>query len=192
MPGKTLCSCVSTLRPVASVASLSPSEVSSLASASLAIFSSANATANVAGHPANMRKAQQLLRPLIISDTLQVKPSDQIAGNLVTELQGQLDNAVPGLTTDQGGEEHLNKAAVHRLYVYGFKQPTFVFKPNAARGVSEEERLLRGKAANTVVSLAGQSPAVTARQLGARDEATASRFWPDLARWLRVLAGTLR
>ncbi len=48
-----------------------------------------------------------------------------------------------------------------------------------------------GMRADTRVSLAGQVPVVTARQMIARDVQTAGRYWPDLAARLRAMENSL-
>ena len=159
--------------------------------ADILIFSSANASRYIVGHPQNVREAEQLIKPLIVANTLQVKPSDQVAGGLVTSLVDQLDNTTPGLTTGTGDSERLDGPTVHRLEAFGLKHPAEVFRPRAEAGVARLERLMRGMRADTRVSLAGQVPVVTARQLIARDVQTAGRYWPDLAARLRALENSL-
>jgi hypothetical protein len=159
--------------------------------ASLAIFASANASRSIVGHPQTVRQAEQLLKPLVVASTLQVKPSDQVAGGLVSSLLAQLDNVVPGLTTGAGDSEKVDAAAVHRLLMFGLKHPTQVFRPRAAQGVSQLERLMHGLSADTRVSLAGQVPAQTARMVLVRDATDAAAFWPDLAKRLQALETSL-
>jgi hypothetical protein len=171
---------------------VSDSEARAIGDAGLAIYASANRSSYIVGHPQTVRQVEQLLKPLIVADTLQVKPTNQIAGGLVSSLLAQLDNLTPGLTTGTGSAEQLDGAAVHRLLVFGLKDPAQVFRPKAARGVSSLEQLMRGLAANTRVSPAGQVPVQTARMELMRDAAAAGRFWPDLAKRLQALQASLR
>ncbi len=170
---------------------MSDTQTSAIDSADLLIYANANSSSHIVGHPETVRQAEQLLKPLIVANTLQVKPGNEAAGGLVSGLLGQLDNLVPGLTKGTGDQEQLDGAVVHRLLVLGLKNPARVFGPEAARGVSQLEQLLRGLTANTRVSLAGQVPAQTARALLVRDVRTAGRYWPDLAKRLQHLEDSL-
>lgn len=178
----------SATRPTSGV---SDSKAQSIEGADIEVFAAANATGYLVDHPQNVHESELLLKPLIVAKTLQVSQSNAVAGGLVTNLLNQLDGTTPGLTTGNGSDEHLDNAAVHRLFVYGLKKPTEVFKPSAQRGIAELSRLLAGVGANDRVSLAGQQPAVTARAMLERDEQSVARYWPDLARRLRVLAARL-
>jgi hypothetical protein len=180
-----------TTHSTASGPALSDSQATAIGDADLLVFSSANASHYIVGHPQSVRQAEALLKPLTVATTLQVKPSDQVAGGLVTSLLDQLDNVTPGLTTGTGSAERLDAQAVHRLLVFGLKHPAEVFRPRAAAGVNRLEQLMRGMKAHTQVSLAGQVPSVTARQLLAREVQTAALYWPDLAARLRSLEGSL-
>jgi hypothetical protein len=168
------------------------SEVPAITRADIEIFSSANASAYIVGHPQAVQQAEQLLKPLILADTLQVKPSNQVAGGLLTSLLGQLDSLTPGLTTGTGDQERLNGPIVHRLLLYGLKRPSQVFYPQAAQGVAQLERLLHGLKANTRVNSAGVIPPETARELLKREITDAGRYWPDLAQRLVRLASSLQ
>jgi hypothetical protein len=159
--------------------------------ADIMVVAAATATGYVVGHPQNVRLSERPLKPLIVANTLQVKSTNSVVGGLLTNLINQLDNTTPGLTTGTGADEHIDNAAVHRLFVYGLKQPTQVFKPAAQQGVAELSALLAGLGAGERVSLAGQQPPLTARALVVRDEQTVSRYWPDLARRLRTIAASL-
>jgi hypothetical protein len=170
---------------------VSDTDAQAIGSADLAVFSSANASSYIVGHPENVRRAEQILNPLIVAKALQVKPTSQLTSGLVTGLIDQLDNTTPGLTTGVGGEERLDGPAVHRLLLFGLKDPAEVFRPKAAAGVTRLERLLHGLTANTRVSPAGVVPAETASKLATRDAQVTSRYWPDLAGRLRDLAGSL-
>jgi hypothetical protein len=59
---------------------LPESEIPALNRADIEIFASANATSNLVGHPQAVRRARALLKPLIVANTLKVKPSNQVAG----------------------------------------------------------------------------------------------------------------
>jgi hypothetical protein len=171
---------------------VSDAKAQAIEEADIEVFAAANATGYVVGHPQSVRESERLLKPLIVASTLQVNQSNTEAGGLVTGLLSQLDNTTPGMTTGNGSDEHLDSAAVHRLFVYGLKEPAEVFKPNAQSGVAKLSRLLAGVGANERVSLAGQQPGITARAMVVRDEASVARYWPDLARRLRALAASLR
>ncbi len=137
---------------------VSDSDAQAIGKADLAVFSSANASSYIVRHPDNVRRAEQILKPLIVAKALQVKPTDQLAGGLVTDLIDQLDNITPGLTTGVGGEERLDGPVVHRLLVFGLKDPAEVFRPKAASGVTQLERLLHGLTANTRRQPHGRGP----------------------------------
>lgn len=175
----------------ATTSGVSDAKAQAITEADVAVFAAANATGYVVGHPENVRESERLLKPLIVANTLQVNQSNPEAGGLVASLLSQIDNTTPGLTTGNGSDEHLDNAAVHRLLVYGLKQPSEVFKPDAKRGVAELSRLLTGVGAGERVSLAGQQPPTTARAMVVREEASVARYWPDLARRLEALAASL-
>lgn len=177
--------------PTTSTPAVSDSQANAIGDADLLVFSSANAEHYLVGHPQNVRQAEALLKPLTVVNTLQVKPSNEVAGGLVRSLLDQFDNVTPGMTTGTGDNEHLDGPIVHRLLLFGLKDPAEVFRPRAAAGVSRLEQLMRGLKANTRVSLAGQVPAETARELLAREAQTASHYWPDLAARLRALENSL-
>jgi hypothetical protein len=147
-----------------------------ITSADVAVFSAANATSNLVSNPGSVKRARALLRPLIVANTLKVGASNAVAGGLVSQLTGQLDNAAPGLTKQTAKGEVLDRAAVHRLLRYGSSDPTKVFEPKAASGVRRLERLLGG---------------LTARSLVERDAAQVQPYWPDLARRLKRLDASL-
>jgi hypothetical protein len=175
----------------AATSGVSDTKAQAIEAADIEVFAAANATGYVVGHPQNVRESEQLLKPLIVANTLQVNQSNSVAGGLITNLLTQLDGTTPGLTTGNGSDEHLDNAAVHRLFLYGLKKPTEVFKPDAQRGIAELARLLAGVGANERVSLAGQQPATTASALIDRDVQSVARYWPDLARRLRAVAASL-
>ncbi len=170
---------------------VSDTKAQAIEAADVKLFAAANATGYVVGHPQNVRLSERLLKPLIVANTLQVKSTNTVVGGLLTNLISQLDNTTPGLTAGTGADEHIDTAAVHRLFVYGLKHPTQVFKPDAAQGVAELSALLAGLGASERVSLAGQQPPLTAGALVVREEASVARYWPDLARRLRSLAASL-
>jgi hypothetical protein len=150
------------------------------------VFSAANATSNIVGHPQNVAKAKKLLKPLTVASTLKVKPSNDVAGGLVTSLTADLDNTVPGLTTQSG---KLDNEAVHRFLLYGGSKPELVFEPKAAKGVGELERLLKGAKANTKVT--DQTPPAVAGPLVAQDIKSTRPYWPQLAKRLEALQRSL-
>jgi len=171
---------------------LPESQVPALNRADIKIFASANATSNLVGHQQAVARARQLLKPLIVANTLKVKPSNQVAGGLVANLTGELDAVAPGLTTGNGSNEHLDPEAVHRFLEFGSKDPTEVFRPTVADGIRGLTRLLQGKPAQTRVTSAGVDPSQTARQLVTKDIAITRRYWPDLAKRLETLNSSLR
>jgi hypothetical protein len=161
--------------------------VSAITSADVAIFSSVNATRNIVGHPSDVARGQQLLKPLIVAKTLGVNQSNPTAGGLTQNLLDELDNTVPGLTRQGANGEELDTATVNRFLRYGSKRPAAVFHDKAAGGVAQLERLLRGKPRTLRVT----PQAETAEHLVASDVSLTQRFWPDLARRLQALDRSL-
>jgi hypothetical protein len=176
----------------ASGPALPESEIPALNRADLKIFASANETGNLVGHPQAVKRARQLIKPLTVADTLNVKPSNQVAGGLVANLTSELDAITPGLTAGQGSNEHLDSQAVHRFLEFGSKDPTEVFRPTVVEGIDGLTRLLKGKPAETRVTSAGVDPAQTGRELIESDVRTTRRYWPDLAKRLEALEKSLR
>lgn len=176
----------------ASGPALPESEIPALNRADVKVFSSANATQNLVGHRQAINRARQLLKPLLVANTLNVKPSNKVAGGLVANLTGELDAITPGLTTGNGSNEHLDSQAVHRFLEFGSKDPTEVFRPDVVAGIDGLTRLLHGKPAATRVTAAGVDPSETARQLITKDIATTRAYWPDLSKRLQELDDSLR
>ena len=162
--------------------------LNAITSADVDIFASVNATRNIVGHPRDVAKAEQLVRPLIVAKTLGVNPSNPNAGGLTQNLLDELDNTVPGLTRQGANGEQLDTAAVNRFVRYGSKHPTAVFHDKAAAGVAQLERLLRGRTRTARVTPQLQ----TAGTLVARDIRITRTYWPDLATRLQALNAALR
>jgi hypothetical protein len=137
-------------------------------------------------------RARQLLKPLIVARTLNVKPSNQVAGGLIQNLTSELDSLVPGLTAGNGSQEHLDSEIVHRFLGSASADPTQVFRPRVAEGIDGLTKLLRGKPAATRVTSAGVDAAQTARQLVLSDVQLTRGYWPDLAKQLETLNDSLR
>jgi hypothetical protein len=169
---------------------VSEAQASAITSADVEIFGARNATRNIVGDPAAVRRAEQLLKPLIVAKTLEVKPSNTVAGPLVQNLTSELDGTVPGLTTGDGSKERLDADAVHSFLRYGKKDPTRVFRAKAAQGVRKLVRLLHGKPASTIVSDIGHGE--TASHLVLSNVPLTRQYWPDLARRLTALNASLR
>ncbi len=155
--------------------------------ADVAIFSAANATRSLVGNPQGVAHAIQLLKPLTVSNVLHVNESDPSVGGLVSSLYADLDNTAPGLTTQTANGERLNQPLVNRLLRYGKIDPTQVFYPKAAGGVSQLERLLKGMRRDSRVTPQG----FTAGSIVSRDVQTASAYWPDLSKRLQTLDSSL-
>jgi hypothetical protein len=191
----SLWACGGTSRSSSSPASgpaVSDRQANAIGDAEGAIIGAANAEGYVVGHARNVRQAQRLLKPLTVANSLQVGPSNETAGGLVANLMGELDNLVPGLTVGDGSQEHLDAPIVHRFLVFGLKDPAQVFKPKAAAGVRQLDRLLRGIAAQTRVTLTGVQPPQTAGQAVDLSEQRVAPYWPDLLKRLQALNASLR
>jgi hypothetical protein len=167
---------------------VSQAKVNAITHANVEIFASVNATGNLVRNPQAVAKGQQLLKPLIVADTLEVDQSNQVAGGLITNILDELDNTVPGLTSQDASGEHLNAPIVHRFLLYGRKHPAEVFRSEAADGVGQLERELRGTSRSAHVT----PQLETAGRLVTMDVQITRQFWPDLSKRLDALNSSLR
>jgi hypothetical protein len=167
---------------------VSSAKVDAITHAEVGIFASENETRNIVGHPQAVAKAEELLKPLTVAKTLQVDPSNSAAGGFVQNLLDELDGTVPGLTSHDASGEHLNAPTVHRFLLYGRTHPTAVFHQQAATGVGQLERLLRGTPRNAHVT----AQLETAGQLVTKGAQDTRPFWQDLSKRLTALNTSLR
>ncbi|TMK41410.1 MAG: hypothetical protein E6G56_04145 [Actinobacteria bacterium] len=164
-----------------------------LVKADLDLLGAARTTSRILSDPQGVRKALQLLRALTVTQTLGVAPDQTVGGQLASNLFDQLDGILPGaLTTGTGSAERLNAPVVRRFQRYARTKPILVEEPTVKQAVGQLTRILSGRPANLRVTLAGQQPAVTARQDLARDAQTTRPYWPQLSAQLSQLATRLR